>query len=46
MFTCKFCFVIDLKTCQFIFYIMNVSELNTVLSFLNWVKFFQMGWIQ
>ena len=27
MFTCKFCFVIDLKTSQFVFYIMNDFEI-------------------
>ena len=37
-FTCKFCFVIDLKTCQFIFYNMNVSEIKT--SFVRWVHLF------
>ena len=26
IFTCNFCFVIDLKTCQFIFYILKVFK--------------------
>ena len=29
VFTCKFCFVKYLKTCQFIFYIMDVSKAST-----------------
>ena len=39
VFTCKFCFVIYLKMCQFIFYIMDVSKFST--SSLSWVYFFK-----
>ena len=39
VFTCIFCFVIDLKMCQFIFYIIHVSEYST--SSLRCVYFFK-----
>ena len=41
LFTCKFCFVVEfswLKTCQFIFYIMNVFEISAL--FARWVYLF------